>query len=266
MDLLVISSGIAYLLATIAIVSRLFHPEGPNPKIYLPLAFVAIITHIIYRALFFVIYTELDSFNISLPNIISLVSLCISITVTVLALRYKLNLLLPVIYGFAGAWQLLLLFILPEDIIPLATSDIVLIAHISLALIAYCVLVIATLFAFQVNYINYKLKNKKLHAVANLPPLMQVEKQLFSILIAGTLILLASQITGFIFLENFMAKENAHKTVFSFIALSLYALILWGHFAQGWRGHKVLVLSVCASILLTLSYFGSRFVKEFLLT
>ncbi|MFQ3268136.1 MAG: ABC-type uncharacterized transport system permease subunit, partial [Colwellia sp.] len=33
----------------------------------------------------------------------------------------------------------------------------------------------------------------------------------------------------------------------------------------GWRGQKVLVLMVSASGLLTLAYFGSRFVKEFIL-
>ena len=266
MDFLVIGSGIAYLLATIAIVSRLFHPKGPNAKVYLTLAFIAISTHILSKTLFFVVQTDHGSLNFSLPNVISLVSLFIALAVSVVALRFKLNLLLPVVYGFAGIWQLLLLFILPEETLPLATSEIILISHISLALIAYCVLIIATLFAFQVTYINYKLKNKNLHAVAHLPPLMQVEKQLFTILILGTLILLISEITGFIFLENFMSKENAHKTIFSLVALFLYLLILWGHFKQGWRGHKVLVLTICASALLTLSYFGSRFVKEFLLT
>ncbi|MGB0937857.1 MAG: cytochrome C assembly family protein [Colwellia sp.] len=266
MDLLVLSSGIAYLLATIAIVSRLFHPNGPNTKVYLSLAFLAIVTHIVYKALSFVVYTDHESFNISLPNLISLLSLFMSIVVTIFSLRFKLNLLLPVIYGFSGIWQLLLLLILPEEVIPLATGDVVLITHISLALIAYCILLIATLFAFQVNYINFKLKTKNLNAVANLPPLMQVEKQLFSILIVGTLVLLTSLVTGFIFLDNFIAKENAHKTVLSLSALFLYVLIIWGHYKEGWRGHKVLVISVTASVLLTLSYFGSRFVKEFLLS
>jgi ABC-type uncharacterized transport system permease subunit len=265
-DLLVCSSGIAYLLATIAIVSRLFHSQGPNKKVYLPLALLAIVTDIIYKVLTFVVYSGQESLNISLPNLISLVTLFISFVVTIFSFRFKLNLLLPVIYGFSGIWQLLLILILPDEIIPLANVDVVLISHISLALVAYCILLIATLFAFQVNYINFKLKSKNLQAVANLPPLMQVEKQFFSILIVGTVMLLASLVTGLIFLENFISKENSHKTVLSFIALFLYGLILWGHFREGWRGHRVLVLSITASLLLTLSYFGSRFVKEFLLT
>jgi ABC-type uncharacterized transport system permease subunit len=101
--------------------------------------------------------------------------------------------------------------------------------------------------------------------VAHLPPLMQVEKQLFSILTVGTAILFISQIIGFVFLDGFLAKENAHKTILSLLSFAIYGLILWGHFEKGWRGHRVLVLMVSASALLTLAYFGSRFVKEFIL-
>ena len=95
---------------------------------------------------------------------------------------------------------------------------------------------------------------------------MQVEKQLFAILIAGTLCLFASELIGFLFLEGFFAKENIHKTVLSLVALLIYSVILLGHHLQGWRGHRILVLIITASTLLTLSYFGSRFVKEFLLS
>jgi ABC-type uncharacterized transport system permease subunit len=141
----------------------------------------------------------------------------------------------------------------------------VLLSHISFALIAYCVLIIATLFAFQVTYINLKLKSKNLSAVAHLPPLMQVERQLFAILTIGTAILFVSQLIGFVFLEGFLNKENAHKTLLSILSLVLYSLILWGHFKKGWRGHRILLLVISASVLLTLAYFGSRFVKEFIL-
>ncbi|HBY86481.1 MAG TPA: cytochrome C assembly family protein, partial [Colwellia sp.] len=77
--------------------------------------------------------------------------------------------------------------------------------------------------------------------------------------------LFISQIIGFVFLDGFLAKENAHKTILSLLSFAIYGLILWGHFEKGWRGHRVLVLMVSASALLTLAYFGSRFVKEFIL-
>ena len=110
-----------------------------------------------------------------------------------------------------------------------------------------------------------KLKSKNLQAVSQLPPLMQVERQLFTILLFGSICLLISQVVGFIFLDGMISKENAHKTILSLIACAIYFTTLWGHFKQGWRGQRVLLLTVVASFILTLAYFGSRFVKEFLL-
>lgn len=265
MNFLVIGSSLAfvlYILATLAIVTRLFHPKGPNLTLVLSLAAAAIVVHTFNEAL---LSFSQDSINFNLPNVISLVSLLITVVVTLVALRFKVNLLLPVIYGFTGLWQLVLIFLPPIDSIPLVVEKVVLLSHISFALIAYCVLIIATLFAFQVTYINLKLKSKNLTAVAHLPPLMQVEKQLFNILTVGTAILFVSQIIGFAFLDGFLAKENAHKTILSLLSFAIYSIILWGHFEKGWRGHRVLVLMVSASALLTLAYFGSRFVKEFIL-
>ncbi|NQY89078.1 MAG: cytochrome c biogenesis protein CcsA [Colwellia sp.] len=266
MDFLVIGSSIAfiaYMLATLAILSRLFHPKGPNLNQVFVLAVIAVSTHIFNDAqLFF----SQDAINFSLPNVISLVSLVITITISLIALRMKVNLLLPVIYGFAGIWQLVMIFIPKTESIPLIAEKIILVGHISIALIAYCILIIATLYAFQVAYINLKLKSKNLTAVVHLPPLMQVEKQLFTILMIGTACLFASELIGLLFLDGFWAKENLHKTVLSLIALVIYLIILIGHFWQGWRGHRVLLLTIIASALLTLSYFGSRFVKEFMLS
>jgi ABC-type uncharacterized transport system permease subunit len=265
-DFQVIGSGlafIAYLLATMAIISRLFHPNGPNIGQVLILATTAITIHLFNDSQLF--FTQ-NGINFSLPNVISLVSLIITITISIVALRVKVNLLLPVIYGFAGIWQLVRTFIPTTESIPLVANKVILISHISIALIAYCILIIATLYAFQVTYINFKLKRKNLTAVAHLPPLMQVEKQLFTILVVGAICLFTSELIGFIFLEGFFAKANIHKTVLSLLALLLYSVILVGHHIQGWRGHRILVLMVTASTLLTLSYFGSRFVKEFLLS
>ncbi len=250
------------MLATLTIVSRLFDHNGPSKLLVLSLASTAILVHCFNDTLLF--FSQ-DTINFNLPNVISLVSLIITLIFTIISLKFKVNLLLPVIYGFTGLWQLAIIFMPPVETIPLVLEKVVLLSHISFALIAYCVLIIATLFAFQVTYINLKLKSKNLSAVAHLPPLMQVERQLFAILSIGTAILFVSQVIGFVFLEGFLDKENAHKTVLSLFSLVLYSLILWGHFKKGWRGHRILLLIISASMVLTLAYFGSRFVQEFIL-
>lgn len=253
----------SYAIATLIVISRLFHPKGPNILFVLTLGSIAIIFHTLATGQF--IFTE-NNINFALPNVISLVSLVITLSVTAMAMKYKVNLLLPVAYGFAALWQLLSAFIPHDSKMPLIAEDFAIASHVTIALIAYCILIIAMLYAFQVAYINMKLKDKNLMAVSNLPPLMQVEGQLFAILAVGTICLLLSQVIGLVFLEDFISKNNAHKTVLSLIALAIYGTTLWGHYKQGWRGHRVLVLTISASVVLTLAYFGSRFVKEFLLS
>ncbi len=266
MDFLGVSSLVAfigYLLATFAILSRLFHSQGPDQRFVFSFGAIALIAHSVVNAQ---IFFSNDSININLPNVISLVSLFINLIIFVVALRFKVNLLLPVVYTFSGVWQLIMVLSPNASNVPLLTDKLILITHISLALIAYCALVIATLYSFQVTYINEKLKSKNLLAVNHLPPLMQVERQLFIILSMGTICLFMSELTGLFFLENFFAKENIHKTTLSSIALIIYCISLWGHYKQGWRGHKIMTLTLIATFLLTLAYFGSRFVKEFLLS
>jgi len=253
---------VCYSIATLSILSRLFHPKGPNLIITLIFACLAIFFHVLSSSQFLFTHNNL---NFSLPNVVSLVSLIITLVISTVALRFKVNLLLPVIYGFAGLWQLTMIFISPMGNMEIVADKVAMLSHITLALIAYCVLVIATLYAFQVAYINMKLKSKNLQAVSQLPPLMQVERQLFTILLVGSICLLLSQILGFLFLDSMISKGNAHKTILSLIACALYFITLWGHFKQGWRGQRVLILTVIATFILTLAYFGSRFVKEFLL-
>lgn len=258
-----IAASICFALATFAVVVRFFHPDGPHLKTVLLLGCSGIVLQTLVTAQLILANSGV---NFALPNVISLVSLVITLSVTALALKYRVNLLLPVTYGFAAIWQLVYTFIPHDAQLPVMAEKLAVVSHITIALVAYCILIIATLYCFQVAYINMKLKDKNLMAVSQLPPLMQVEGQLFTILGVGTLCLFLSQVVGLAFLDSFIDKSNAHKTVLSLVALAIYSVTLWGHYRQGWRGKRVLVLTLIASSLLTLAYFGSKFVKEVLLS
>ena len=141
-----------------------------------------------------------------------------------------------------------------------------LVIPISLSLFAYCTLVIAFLYALQMSYITYRLKQKGaalLHS--SLPPLMLVEGILFKLILAGTCLLSVSLLSGFIFLEDMFNKTYAHKTVLSISALVVYLILLVGQKLRGWRGRQVIILTVLGVLLLSLAYFGSKLVKEILL-
>jgi len=261
-DICSLIAFLAYAVATSAMLLRLFHHKGPNLVLVLFFGCVAMVFHTLSNAQFLMAQADI---NFALPNVVSLVSLIICLSISAFALRFKVNLLLPVIYGFAGIWQLLMLFMPKIEQAPMVNHEFAVVSHVTFALLSYCILVIATLYAFQVAYIHFKLKTKNLTAVSHLPPLMQVEGQLFIILAIGTFFLLLSEVIGFLFLDGMISNQNAHKTILSILAFIVYSLTLLGHYKLGWRGHRVLMLTVTGSALLTLAYFGSRFVKEFIL-
>jgi ABC-type uncharacterized transport system permease subunit len=252
-----------YTLAVITILLRLFHRQGPNIILALSLGCFGILSH---SALLAHQMFEANMVNFNLANVVSLVALIITLSTTLMAIRYRLHLILPVVFGFSALWLLIEFIFHPSAEIPLAADKMMIVSHISIALLAYAILIIATLFAFLVNYISYQLKNKKLLDLQHMPPLMRVEQQSFFLLALGTLLLLISEVSGFIFLDGFITKENAHKTILSVLALIIYGYTLHGHYSKGWRGQKVTWLTTIGTLCLTLSYFGSRFVKEFILS
>ncbi len=62
------------------------------------------------------------------------------------------------------------------------------------------------------------------------------------------------------------SEGKAHKAILSLIAWIVFIALLWGHYQQGWRGKKITWFAVSGATLLTLAYFGSRFVREIILS
>lgn len=179
--------------------------------------------------------------------------------------KTRLWFLLPVVYGFSII-SILASSFLPGTFITHFEDKPGLLIHISFALLAYATLTIAALYAIQLAWLDYKLKAKKAMVVnPNLPPLMKVERQLFNIILIGNGLLTLTLLSGYVFLDDMFAKGAAHKSVLSFIAWVIYSILLWGHYRKGWRGKKVTWFAITGATLLTLAYFGSRFVREIIL-
>jgi ABC-type uncharacterized transport system permease subunit len=256
-------SVLFYVLATGTLLTRMFHADGINFKKVIFLASTAVIAHLLFVSIGIFTPTGQD---FSLINVVSLVCLLISISVSLSAFKFPAPFLLSVVYGFSGFVQLCTLFFPKHVVVQHFFSNLPLTGHITLSLLAYCVLIIATLYAIQFNYINKKLKNKDLSVVSgHFPPLMQVEKQLFQLLGIGTILLTAALLTGFIYLDNMFSKTIAHKTILSIIAWLIYVTLVVGHRLQGWRGRTAVATTIVGAIVLTLAYFGSRFVREIIL-
>lgn len=138
--------------------------------------------------------------------------------------------------------------------------------HISLSVIAYCILSIATVQAVLIYIQNNNLKKKNnTILMRNLPPLLTMEKLLFEMLWSGTLILALAVVAGLIFVENLFAQHLVHKTFFSLLSLAVLSTLLFGRHRHGWRGLRAIKLTLWGTGLLMLGFFGSKFVLEWIL-
>lgn len=262
-NLIAVAAAVLYLLAIATIVPGLVHQTGIRSKTVLISASVALVFH---AWLLSDLIIEASGQNLSILNVASLISFIISLVMSASMLKTRLWFLLPVVYSFS-AINLSAAAFLPSTFITHLEQDPKLLIHISLALFSYSTLSIGALYALQLAWLDHKLKAKKALAInPNLPPLMMVERQLFNIIMVGTLLLTGTLITGFVFVQDMFAQGKAHKAILSFIAWVVYSVLLWGHFHKGWRGRKVTWFAVAGATLLTLAYFGSRFVREVILT
>uniref|UniRef100_A0A5Q0TK15 Inner membrane protein YpjD n=2 Tax=Vibrio algicola TaxID=2662262 RepID=A0A5Q0TK15_9VIBR len=260
--LLSIIAALLYCSAISMIIPGLVQSTGIKIKLVFVLAALAITTHgWLLSDLILNPYGQ----NFSILNVASLISFIVCLTLSLAMLKTRLWFLLPVVYSFAVI-NLLAATFLPSTFLTHFDGKVELLLHITIALFAYSTLSIGALYALQLAWLDHKLKAKKALTInPNLPPLMMVERHLFKIILIGTLLLTATLLTGAIYIKEMFDPENAHKAVLSFIAWALYCILLWGHYRQGWRGKKVLWLSISGTTLLTLAYFGSRFVREIIL-
>jgi ABC-type uncharacterized transport system permease subunit len=253
-----------YMLATGIIVTGMFQARGPNKLAAIISVLVAMGLHIIILRSGILIEPGMGQ-NMSMLNVASLVGWIISVTMLLASFKLPNTILLPVVYSFTGLIVLLSGLIPSAHVIQLSVKPSLLI-HIGLALFAYACLAIASLYAVQLSYINFRLKEKNASLLhSSLPPLMAVENILFKLLLVGTVLLTLSLVSGFMYLDNMFGKEQLHKTVLSLLAWGLYCVILMGHSLFGWRGKPVIWSTIIGGVLLTLAYFGSRFVREVIL-
>lgn len=251
-----------YLLASIATLHLLLNPGRRGYGQLFACGALALLCHAILLTQ--EVMTQSGQ-NLSMLNVASLISLIISAFMTAIVRRVNGWILLPVVYGFS-ALLIVADTLIPSRYITHLENHPQLLLHIGLALLAYSVLSIASLFALQLAYLDYRLKSRKLTQLPSMPPLMSVEQRLFQLMTVGLFLLTLSIASGLFFLHDMFAQGKAHKAILSIVAWCTYVLVLWGHHVHGWRGRRVAWLSLLGGFILTLAYFGSRFVKEVILS
>lgn len=262
-DIIAIASSVFYLIAIVTIIPGILNQIGIKTKTVFLCAALALFLHG-WSLSDLILHS--NGQNLSILNVASLVSLIVSLALTLATIKIRLWFLLPIVYIFS-AINLAAATFVPGTFITHLDHKTELLIHISLALASYATFMVGALYAIQIAWLDHKLKNKKALAInPNLPPLMMVERQLFRILLFGNLLLTATLVTGFVYIEEVFSKGNMHKGILSFIAWIIYSILLWGHYQKGWRGRRVTWLTILGAFVLTLAYFGNRFVREFILS
>jgi ABC-type uncharacterized transport system permease subunit len=100
-------------------------------------------------------------------------------------------------------------------------------------------------------------------------PLLTLERLTYWFTAAGFILLTATLTMGYWFGDVVYGQGHAwhwdHKTVFSLLAWSIFAVLLVGRARFGWRGKRAVAALYTGCTLLLLGYVGSRFVLEVLL-
>ncbi|MBN3264671.1 cytochrome C assembly family protein [Pectobacterium brasiliense] len=262
MSVFAIVALVAYTLSLGLIIPSLLRKNSAYRRLAILSASAALICHAV--ALYQRIFDVQVGQNLSLLNIGSLVSLIICTVMTLVATRDRGWFILPIVYTFALI-NLAFASFMPSEFITHLEASPGLMIHIGLALFSYATLLIAALYALQLAWLDYLLKNKKLGFAADMPPLMGIERKMFHITQIGVILLTLTLCTGLFYMDDLIDnKENLHKAVFSLFAWFIYILLLWGHYHEGWRGRRVVWFSLIGALMLTLSYFGSRVIQHFL--
>lgn len=262
MELIALTAILGYTGAFYLLSSKLMTAEGPNRSRVSLIAAVALLCH--GTALINAIMIE-GGQNFSLTNTLSLLIWIMALAITVKLPKLKVLVVAPSVY-FAAILSVAGLWLVPPQYLTNFEMEPMVLVHVILALIAYAVMLLVTLYAIQLAGIDRRLKQRQLILSPALPPLMTVEKQLYMLIWIGFALLSVGLATGWLFLDNFFGGGQGHKATLSIIAWGLYAGLLIRHHTNGVQIRTTVAVSFIGAGLLSLAYFGARVVKELFLT
>lgn len=140
--------------------------------------------------------------------------------------------------------------------------------HFLTAMLAYSLFTLSALHAIFMGLVERKLHQRDFSRhLSSLPPILAMETLLFRMIIIAFVLLTGALGSGLMFSEVVFGKAMVldHKTLFAFASWGIFAALLIGRQAYGWRGRIALRWTLAGFLLLFLAYIGSRFVSEVLL-
>lgn len=259
------SAIVAYLASALAMLRSLQPAAGATPGRIgtLSVAWLALGLHTLAMIGFYIGKGGLDfSFLSALSTVTWIV-----VAIVLLAALFKPVDKLGLVVFPLTAIILGLKLVVPEDAHVVRDHSWPMTTHILVSILAYGFLNIAAIQAILLAVQDWSLRSRHLSGalVRSLPPLQTMEALLFQLIGAGFVLLGASLVTGFLFMEDMFAQHLAHKTVLSMLAWGVFAVLLWGRMRHGWRGQIAIRWTLGGFVALMLAYFGSKMVLEWIL-
>ncbi|OAI52276.1 hypothetical protein AYO46_05970 [Betaproteobacteria bacterium SCGC AG-212-J23] len=191
------------------------------------------------------------------------------------SLFFRLEGMQPLVLGAAALCVLLPLWFPGRTIAHGAEPDFRL--HLTLAIVAYSVFTIAVLHA-----VLMAVADRLLHSasrtgasgegvlrgpMANLPPLLTIEKMFFRLVAVAFVLLTLTLASGMLLSESMFGRAMRfnHETVFAVLSWLTFAVLLWGRVFRGWRGRTALRWTVAGFVMVVLANIGTTFVLEVIL-
>lgn len=254
-----------YLVSTLGLIFRLrgdaFFNQKPISYLLLP-GFAAVVLHS------FILYNRLLGelgFQFAFFDAVSSVTLVISMLVLVMSIRRHTEILAVITLPISAVALLVQSMTSSGYMLPYTAPEGLKI-HVLISIIAYSLLGLAAIMSIVLSLQNRMLHNHQPGGLMKkLPPLQVMEKLLFDFILAGFIGLTFALLSGFVFLDDLFAQHLAHKTILSIIAWLVFAILLVGRFAFGWRGRTAIRWTLSGFVSLMLAYFGSKFVFEFII-
>ena len=224
---------------------------------------IGFLAWILHGCVSFTYLIDKAGWNLTIINAVLLVS-WLSVVIVLLFKIRSLWVKIPLVVFVLSA------FILTNNISTVTDSHLIeyswqLDLHISLSMLSYSVLSVAALFAISLWIHIIKIRKPNAAINPGLISLIEEERKLFQLIFLGWLILSTSLLSGVIFVQDFMQQHLGHKVVFSLLAWIIFGLLILGRLTKGWRGEKLITLTIMGMTLLATGYLGSKIVLEWFL-
>lgn len=240
---------------------RLSNPDKtlPSWNIFLPFIPAGLHCYLLYLA----IETEQGQ-NLSLFNILSLTALIVVLLVSLYRFKHKTPHLMLYISIFSAVAVALSLIPHKAVIYPLK-GDTISILHIWLAIISFSLLVMAALHSLFILMLHKKLRSKPTSIHPLMPPLQQIERLNYDIVLTGVIALTISLLLGFFLPPEVIKSQVAHKIVLSVLAWFSFCTFIVMYKTRRISAIQFARLTLIGFGLLSLGFLGSKLVIEFIL-